>query len=124
MTTVLGLGARAGVPEEELAPAIDAALRQAGLDGAGVAALATLDRRATEAGIRAVARLFGWPVVAFAAAELTAVTVPNPSAVVAAAAGTASVAEAAALLAAGSGAALILRKTVVGRVTVAIARNP
>lgn len=124
MTTVLGLGARSGVPEDELAVALDAALRQAGLDSAGIAALATLDRRAAEAGIQAVARRHRWPIVAFAAAQLTAVPVPHPSTTVAEAAGTASVAEAAALLAAGPGAVLLLPKTVFDRVTVAVAGNP
>lgn len=121
---MLGLGARTGVPEGELAAAIEAALRQAGLDTAGIAALATLDRRAGEAGIQAVAQRLGRPVVAFAAAQLAVVSVPHPSATVAAAAGTASVAEAAALLAAGPGAVLILPKTVFNRVTVAIAASP
>jgi cobalamin biosynthesis protein CbiG len=124
MTTVLGLGARAGVPEEELTAAIDAALRLVRLDSAGIVALATLDRRAAEAGIQAAARRSGWPVVAFTAAQLTTVTVPHPSTAVAAVAGTASVAEAAALLAAGPGAVLILPKTVYDRVTVAIAQIP
>jgi cobalamin biosynthesis protein CbiG len=121
---VLGLGARSGVPEEELAGAIDAALRQAGLEPAGIAGLATVDRRAAEAGVRAVAHRHGWPVLAFGGARLAGVDVPHPAAVVAAAAGTPSVAEAAALLAAGPGAVLMLPKTVFPRVTVAIARGP
>ncbi|RSM55748.1 cobalamin biosynthesis protein CbiG [Actinoplanes sp. ATCC 53533] len=119
---MLGLGARAGVPEAELAAAIDAALRVAGLAAAEIVGLATLDRRAAEAGVRAVAGRFGWPVLAFEAARLAEVEVPNPAATVAAAAGTPSVAEAAALLAAGPGAVLILAKRVFPRSTVAIAR--
>jgi cobalamin biosynthesis protein CbiG len=121
---VLGLGARAGVPEGELAGAIDAALRQAGLDPAGIACLATLDRRAAEAGVRAMAQRHGWPVLAFDGTRLKAVDVPNPAETVAAAVGTASVAEAAALLGAGPGAELVLAKTVFPRATVAIARGP
>jgi len=101
--------------------AIDAALRVAGLAAAEIAGLATLDRRAAEAGVRAVAGRYGWPVLAFEAARLAEVTVPNPAATVAVAAGTPSVAEAAALLAAGPGAALVLAKTVFPRSTVAIA---
>lgn len=121
---VLGLGARSGVPEAELAVAIDAALRQAGLDAAGIAGLATLDRRAAEAGVQAVAHRHRWPVLAFGTAELTGVDVPNPSGTVAAAAGIPSVAEAAALLAAGPGAVLVLPKRIFPRATVAIARGP
>ena len=119
---MLGLGARAGVPEKELAAAIDAALRHAGRSPAEVAGLATLDRRAVEAGIQAVARSHGWPVRGFPAEALAAVDVPHPSGVVAAVTGTPSVAEAAALLAAGPGAVLILPKQVFARVTVALAR--
>ena len=121
---VLGLGARAGVAEEELAGAIDAALRQAGLAPAGIAGLATLDDRAAEAGVRAAAHRHGWPVLAFDSARLAGVDVPHPAAAVAAAVGTPSVAEAAALLAAGPGAVLLLPKTVFPRVTVAIAAAP
>jgi len=118
---VLGLGARAGVPEAELAAAIDTALRAAGLAAAEIAGLATLDRRAAEAGVRAVAERFGWPVLAFGAARLAEVDVPNPAGAVAGATGTPSVAEAAALLAAEPGAVLILSKRVFPRSTVAIA---
>jgi len=119
----LGLGARADVPTDELARAVDAALRQAGLDAARVAVLATLDRRAAEAGVQGVAHRHGWPVLAFDATQLTRVDVPNPADTVAAAAGTPSVAEAAALLAAGPGAVLVLPKMVFPRATVAIARS-
>jgi cobalamin biosynthesis protein CbiG len=120
---VLGLGARVGTPEADLLAAIDAALGMAGLEAAEIAALATVDRRAAEAGVRAAAASHGWPITACAAAELAAIDVPNPSATVAAAAGTPSVAEAAALLAAGPGAVLILAKTVFPSSTVAIARG-
>jgi cobalt-precorrin 5A hydrolase len=120
---VLGLGARPGTPETELAAAIDAALRLAGLAPADVAGLATLDRRAAEAGIQAVAQRHGWPVEGFAAEALAGVDVPRPSSTVAAATGTPSVAEAAALLAAGPGAALLLPKHTFPRATIAIARS-
>lgn len=118
---VLGLGARVGVPEAELAAAIDAALRAAGVAAAEIGGLATLDRRAAEAGVRAVAERYGWPLLAFEAARLAGTHVPNPAAIVAASAGTPSVAEAAALLAAGPDAVLVLAKRVFARSTVAIA---
>jgi cobalt-precorrin 5A hydrolase len=120
---VLGLGARAGVPEEELAAAIDAGLRQAGLEPTRINALVTLDRRAAEAGVQAVAQRYGWPVTGFAAAALATVDVPHTSGIVATATGTPSVAEAAALLAAGPDAVLVLPKTAFARSTVAIARG-
>ncbi|WP_212994149.1 cobalamin biosynthesis protein [Actinoplanes auranticolor] len=120
---VLGLGARAGVPGEELNAAVDVALRQAGLEPDAIAALATLDRRAAEAGVRAAAQRHGWEVIGFTAAELAAVDVPHASGLVAAATGTPSVAEAAALLAAGPDAVLVLPKTAFPRATVAVARG-
>lgn len=126
---VVGVGARSGVTVDEVLGLIGAALREAGLTGAAVTALATLDVRAGEPGIAgAAARLgatpgTGVPVRAFGSEELAAVAVPHPSAVPLAATGTASVAEAAALRAAGPGAVLLLPKRKTRRVTCAIARS-
>ncbi|XIE78043.1 cobalamin biosynthesis protein [Streptomyces sp. SBR177] len=106
---------------------VGAALREAGLGGADVRAVATLDVRAGEPGIAGAAALLGpgpgVPVRAFGSEELAAVAVPHPSAVPLAAAGTASVAEAAALRAAGPGAVLLVPKRKSRRVTCAIARS-
>ncbi|MEU4222330.1 cobalamin biosynthesis protein [Actinoplanes sp. NPDC026623] len=121
---VLGLGARSGVADDELAAAAGAGIAAAGLRPGDVGVLATLDRRAGETGPRAVAARHGWQIVSFTAAELAAVDVPHPSGVVALRSGTPSVAEAAALFAAGPGATLIVPKTVfLPGVTVAIARG-
>ncbi|WP_369143543.1 Rv2231c family pyridoxal phosphate-dependent protein CobC [Streptomyces sp. R44] len=98
----LGVGARSGVPVDEVLALVDAVLREAGLTRADVRSLATLDARAAEPGIVAAAAALGVPVRGFTAGELAAVPVPHPSALPLAATGTASVAEAAALLAAGS----------------------
>jgi len=120
---VLGVGAHSRVGAGDLDRAAAAALEAAGLAPADVAAVATLDRRAALIGPWAAGR--GWPLVTFAPDDLAAVAAPNPSAVVLARAGVASVAEAAALRAAGPGASLLLAKTVVGGVTVALsARTP
>jgi cobalt-precorrin 5A hydrolase len=118
---IVGLGARPGMPAPALAGAIRAALSAAGLHPARVTALATLDRRAAEEGIRSVAAGLGWALVSFPAAELGAQDVPNRSETVVAAVGTPSVAEAAALAAAGPGAVLILPKRVFPGITVAVA---
>lgn len=115
----LGLGARSGA---ELAGPVRAALASAGLVPADVAVLATLDRRAEEDRVLALAGAYGWRVAGFRAAELAACPVPNPGRAAAVAVGTPSVAEAAALLAAGPGARLIMPKRVHGGVTVAAAR--
>ena len=111
----MGVGAVRGVSAEEVLAAVDAVLPA----GARVARLATLDARAAEPGLRAAAAARGWPLTGHPAAELAAVPVPSPSPRVAAAVGTPSVAEAAALL---DGGTLLVGRTVVGRVTVAVAR--
>ncbi|WP_406133946.1 cobalamin biosynthesis protein [Streptomyces zaomyceticus] len=96
----LGVGARPGVPVDEVLALVGAVLREAGLTRAEVRSLGTLDARAAEPGVSGAAAVLGVPVRGFTAGELAAVPVPHPSAVPLAATGTASVAEAAALLAA------------------------
>ncbi len=113
--TVVGIGARPGVSAAEVLAAVDAVLPA----GADCVRLATLDARAAEPGLVDAAVARGWPLVGHSAAALAAVPVPSPSARVASAVGTASVAEAAALL---DGGTLLVGRTVVGRVTVAVAR--
>ncbi len=91
--------------------------------------VATIDRKATEPAITALAARLGVPVRSFDAAALRGVValgrVPNPSQVVEAAVGTPSVAEAAALLAAGPGSTLVAAKQIAaGRdATVAVTRR-
>jgi len=117
---VVGLGARPGRSAAELTAAVEAALAEAGVAAVEVGALATIDRRAGEEGVRAVAADRGWELMSFAPEELGARDVLNKSETVATAVGTPSVAEAAALAAAGTGSALILPKRVLGGVTVAV----
>ena len=111
---IVGVGAVSGVTAEEVLAAVDAALPA----GARVARLATLEARAAEPGVLDAAAARGWPLTGHPAAVLAGVAVPSPSARVAAAVGTPSVAEAAALL---DGGTLLVGRTVVGRVTVAVA---
>ncbi|WP_405852934.1 Rv2231c family pyridoxal phosphate-dependent protein CobC [Streptomyces sp. NBC_00090] len=98
MCAHLGVGARSGVPVDEVLALVDAVLREAGLTRAAVRSLATLDTRAAEPGVAGAAGELGVPVRGFTAEALAAVSVPHPSALPLAATGTASVAEAAALL--------------------------
>jgi histidinol-phosphate/aromatic aminotransferase/cobyric acid decarboxylase-like protein len=114
--TTVGIGATAGVGPDEVLAAVDAVLPP----GSAEVRLATLDRRAAEAGLREAAGRRGWTLTGHPAESLAAVPVPTPSGRVAAAVGTPSVAEAAALLGGGE---LLVGKTVVGRVTVAVARD-
>jgi cobalt-precorrin 5A hydrolase len=115
----VGLGARSGVP---LIGPVLAALASAGLETTEIGVLATLDRRAAEERVRALAAAYGWRLTGYPADVLAAQPVPNPGRA-AAAVGTPSVAEAAALLAAGPGAVLILPKRARDGVTVAIAAS-
>jgi cobalamin biosynthesis protein CbiG len=112
--TTVGIGAVSGVSSDEVLAAIDAVLP----DGSSGVRLATLDARAREPGFREAAARRGWALVGHSAGTLAAVRVPTRSERVASAVGTGSVAEAAALLHGGS---LVVRKTVHGRVTVAVA---
>ncbi|MFF3603553.1 Rv2231c family pyridoxal phosphate-dependent protein CobC [Streptomyces sp. NPDC002463] len=99
----LGVGVRPGTAADEVLALVGAVLREAGLTGADVRSLGTLDARVAEPGIVAAAAALGVPVRGFPAGELAAVPVPHPSALPLSATGTASVAEAAALLAATAG---------------------
>jgi cobalt-precorrin 5A hydrolase/precorrin-3B C17-methyltransferase len=122
---VVGVGASRGAPADEIDALITAALAETGLAAESVRALATIDVKTDEPGIVAVATRRGWPVVAYPAAELAGVAVPNPSEVVRAAVGTPSVAEAAALKAtreAGRRGELVAPKRASAMATVAVAR--
>jgi cobalt-precorrin 5A hydrolase/precorrin-3B C17-methyltransferase len=91
---------------------VDGALAQLGLAPESVAGLASAERKADETALLQLARTTGLAPALLWAAQLAAVTVPNPSEAVARELGTASVAEAAALLAAGPGAELKLEKRI------------
>jgi cobalamin biosynthesis protein CbiG len=115
---VVGAGCSLGCAPEELAGLVDEAL--AGVDGT-VVAVASVDRRAAEPCVVALAARFGVPLRTYAAARLGDVDVPTPSRIVHAHVGTPSVAEAAALLAAGGG--LIVPKRRSAHATCAIAEE-
>ncbi len=96
----LGLGCDRGTPATTIEQCVAAALAACGAHLADVRAVASIDLKADEAGLREVARVHGWTIRFYSAAELARVAVPNPSETVRRHTGTPSVAEAAALLAA------------------------
>ncbi|OEJ27500.1 precorrin-3B C(17)-methyltransferase [Streptomyces agglomeratus] len=98
---VVGVGASKGAPADEVSGLIEETLAQAGLSVPSVAALATVDAKAEEAGIVEAAARLGVPLRTYAAEELARIDVPNPSGAPLAAVGTPSVAEAAALVGGG-----------------------
>jgi cobalt-precorrin 5A hydrolase/precorrin-3B C17-methyltransferase len=124
----LGLGCERGTPESVIAAAIEHTLSEAGLALGAIAGIASIDRKADEVGLCALAQRQNWPTRWFRAEQLEQVAVPTPSAIVAAEMGTPSVAEAAALLAS-QGGALIVPKHIYrqpaqkGAVTVAVAQS-
>jgi cobalt-precorrin 5A hydrolase/precorrin-3B C17-methyltransferase len=117
---VVGVGASRGVTADEAGGLVDAALAEAGLSAASVRHLATIDVKAGEPGLCALAASRGWELVTHPATALAVVAVPNPSARVAAAVGTPSVAEAAAMLGGGT---LVVPKRRSANATVAVARH-
>ncbi|URR35374.1 precorrin-3B C(17)-methyltransferase [Thermosynechococcus sp. HN-54] len=123
----LGIGCERGTPAALIQEAIDHTLAQAGLSPLAIAGIASIDRKADEVGLCQVAAAHHWPTRWFSAQELAAVTVPTPSAIVAAEMGTPSVAEAAAVLASDRG-QLIVPKQIYrcpserGAVTIALAQ--
>ncbi|MDP9901175.1 cobalamin biosynthesis protein [Variovorax ginsengisoli] len=97
----IGLGCDRGTPEATLQQLLDQALAGLGAQAAQVVAAASIDLKADEAGLLALARTHGWTMQFYAAAELAQVPVPHPSETVRRHTGTPSVSEASALLAGG-----------------------
>ena len=102
----VGMGCERGTSLSLLQRCLEQSLAAEGLALEAIAGLASADRKADEPALLRLAEQHGWPLRCFNSTALSAVPVPNPSAVVEAELGTASVAEAAALLAAGPGAQL------------------
>lgn len=119
-TLVAGVGCARLTPADQIIAHIEQTFAQAGLSPGSLAALASIDLKADEPGLRAAAAHFGVPLRLFTPDELALETVPNPSAVVAAETGTPSVAEASALKAG----PLLVEKRKAPRVTCAIGRSP
>ncbi len=122
----VGVGCHQGAQPEHLGDLVADALAAAGLAAGAVACVASLDLKADEAAVHALAHRLGVPARFFTAAELEAVTprLANPSAKVFRAVGCHGVAEGAALAAAGEGAPLVVEKTGGHGVTCAVARAP
>ncbi|WP_373355732.1 precorrin-3B C(17)-methyltransferase [Pseudoroseicyclus sp. CXY001] len=120
---VLGAGCARNCPAEELIALAEAALTEAGVAPEAVAAVATLDLKADEPAMHALAAHLGAPLRLFAAEELEAESprAATPSDVVFAEVGTHGVSENAALASAGATASLLLPKQKSANATVALA---
>ncbi len=121
----VGIGCERGTPKETIASAIQKVFLEYQLTEKAIAAIATIDIKADEIGLIELCQERDLPLITFTKEALSAVSVPNPSPVVAAEVGTPSVAEAAALNAANSQTLLVTKQIFksVGAVTIAIARS-
>jgi len=119
---VLGVGSDRGCPEDELIGLTEATLAMAGLARQTIACVASIDRKADEGAVHAVAAHFDVPARFLSAAEINAIAdqIPNPSDVVQREVGVPGVAEGAALAASGA-AQLAVEKQKTARATCAIA---
>lgn len=117
---VAGIGCRRGVTAAEISAALEEVFAAHGLARASLAALASADLKADEAGLLEAAEALGLPLTFFDRTRLAQVDVPNPSATVREKIGVESVCEAAALTKARS-TRLVVPKTIIGAVTVAVA---
>ncbi len=118
---VVGMGCNRDTPAAELEALLTTTLEGAALAIASVAAITSVDAKADEAGLVALAAALGVPLVTYPADVLAGIEVPNPSAAPALAVGTPSVAEASVLA---HGAELIVQKQRTPAATCAIGRIP
>ncbi|TPW31293.1 precorrin-3B C(17)-methyltransferase [Pararhizobium mangrovi] len=125
-TLALGIGAERGADSDEAVALAESILNEAGLARESVAVVVSLDVKADEAAVHAVADHFDVPARFFDARALEAETprLANPSQIVFAEVGCHGVSEAAALAAVGPEGALAVEKRKGARVTAAVARAP
>jgi len=123
--TVLGVGCERGADADEVIVLAEAALKEASVSPHSLACVASIDVKADEAAVHALAGHLGVPARFFAAERLEEETprLATPSDVVFAEVGCHGVCEGAALAAAGAEAALVLPKRKSKRTTVALART-
>jgi cobalt-precorrin 5A hydrolase len=117
---VAGMGCHQGTPAQEILEFIQDTFRQERLSLASLKALATIEAKKQEPGLREAAARLGVEFLWFTAQELQKMTVPHPSPQVARHLGVESVSEAAALKA--GGVELILSKVKGANATLAVAR--
>jgi cobalt-precorrin 5A hydrolase len=117
---VAGMGCHKGTPAGELVEFIKQTFQREGLSLLSLKALATIEAKKDEPGLRMAARSLGVEFLWFTAMELENIPVPNPSPRVARLMKVASVSEAAALKA--GGVELIVTKQKAPNATLAVAR--
>ncbi|WP_414529809.1 cobalamin biosynthesis protein [Nodularia chucula] len=96
----IGIGCQKGSSQKLFATAIEKVFQENQLNENAIEGVATIDKKASELGLREFCNLRRFPLKIFSAAILSTVPVPNPSKTPQKQLGTSSVAEAAAILAA------------------------
>jgi len=117
---VAGIGCNRGTSADEIVRLIRETLLGAGISMHSLRALATIDMKKDEAGLRRAAGGLGLPLLFFRREEIATINVPNPSLTVKRHTGVRSVCEATALLGATKG-KLIIPKTKSRNATMALA---
>lgn len=117
---VAGVGCNSGTEEQEIEGALRRAIEDAGLSFLSLKAIATIDKKGEEPGLRSFASNEGLPLLTFSPEELNRVPGVTPSEAARKATGAQAVAEPAAILGAVGG-SLLARKVKIGNVTVALA---
>lgn len=120
LNLVAGMGCHKGTSAQEIIAFIQETFRKAGLSLASLKALATIEVKKEEPGLRQAAESLGVEFIWFTKDELQQITVPHPSPQAARHVGVASVSEAAALKAGGGD--LVLGKVKGANATLAVAR--
>ena len=123
---VLGVGCARGCAADELMDLVMRQLSAANINASSIAMIASVDVKADEPAMHALAAMLDVPFRVFDAAQLEAETprLANPSEVVFAEIGTHGVAEAAALAASGADGHLIVEKQKSKNATMALAQAP
>jgi cobalt-precorrin 5A hydrolase len=116
---IAGIGLRQQATADEILALLDATLAEAGLERDDLAALTTLDHKASHSALRAVSALLDIPLLALSQPDLIQ-PVPNPSRRVASHLGLPSIAEATAL----AFGPLLVEKRRSANVTCALAQMP
>ena len=122
----LGIGCARNCPQEEIRELVLRSANEAGVALEAIVSVVSIDLKADEVAINAIAQDLGVPFRVFDAATLEAEAqrLANPSDVVFAEVGCHGVSEGAALAAAGLDATLVVEKQKTANATVAIARAP
>lgn len=117
----LGIGCRRGIEESAVRAAVESVFRENELELRAVKGVYSIDLKADEAGLLSFCARMGWPAAFYSAEELQDVKGDvTPSAFVQSVTGVDNVCERAALLGA---ARLIVKKTAINGVTVAVAEE-